>query len=61
MNCVVHIFMPMGDYRIFPFGISHEGEVARCMETALAQLRVEHPRVNIRDVRNEIAFETHDP
>lgn len=53
--------MPMGDYLIFPFGISHEGEVARCMETALAQLRVEHPRVNIRDVRNEIAFETHDP
>jgi hypothetical protein len=53
--------MPMGDYLVFPFDISHEGEVARCMETALVQLRVEHPRVNIRDVRIEISFETRDP
>ena len=52
--------MPMGDYLVFPFHISHEGEVAMCMETALVQLRIEHPHVNIRDVRIEISFEQHD-
>ena len=60
MNCVVHIFVPMGDYLVLPFDIRHEDEVAMCMETALVQLRLEHPHVNIRDVRIEISFETRD-
>jgi hypothetical protein len=50
----------MGDYLVFPFHVGQECEVAKCMETALLQLRVEHPHVNIRDVRIEISFETHD-
>ena len=50
----------MGDYLVLPFYIRHEGEVAMCIETALLQLRVEHPHVNIKDVRIEISFETHE-
>lgn len=50
----------MGDYLVLPFDIRHEDEVAMCMETALVQLRLEHPHVNIRDVRIEISFETRD-
>lgn len=58
MNCVVDIFMPMGGYIVLPFHVSHEGEVATCVQTALVQLRSEHPQVSIKDIRIEISFES---
>ena len=50
--------MPMGGYIVLPFHVSHEGEVAMCVQTALVHFRAAHPQVNVKDIRIEIAFES---